>query len=115
MVFVNRRMELDRIRQLARAVVASRAERHLAIVGVRRIGKSRLIEHYVESGPPLPVAVVQVDAASTTIPAFLLAMVRETVNAVARARGQPGLSRAAAPVEIASLAGTLDARLAPEV
>lgn len=115
MAFVNRLQELDRIGQLARALVAGRAERHLAVVGVRRIGKSRLIEHYVESAPPLPVAVVQVDAASTTIQAFLLAMVRESVNAVARFHDHQTFSRAAGAVEIAGLAGTLDARLAPVV
>lgn len=114
MVFVNRRLELDRIAQIARAAVTGRVERHLAMVGVRRIGKSRLIEHYVESAPPLPVVVVQVDAASTTIQAFLLAMVRETINAIARYRGQASLPRGG-PVEMASLAAALDPRLAPEV
>lgn len=65
-VFVNGRREPDRIGQFARAVVAGWAERHLAIVGEWRIGKSRLIEHDFESRAPLPVAVLQGTAASTT-------------------------------------------------
>src|SRR5262245_35692259 len=86
-VFVNRKRELGRIEELARAARDGRPERHLAFVGVRRIGKSRLIEHYRDTAP-IAVAYVRMDSAATTLAVFLRAMVRATVNALALRRGQ---------------------------
>jgi hypothetical protein len=113
MVFVDRRAELDRIDRLAAAAKAGRPERHLALVGVRRIGKSRLIEHYVETHPDAVAVIVSVDAATTNPQAFLVGVVRACVDAVARAtRGAPLPSRIAGPVEIAAVAGALGTDLA---
>src|SRR5216683_2795784 len=113
MVFVDRRAELDHIDRLAVAAEAGRPERHLALVGVRRIGKSRLIEHYVETHPNAIAVIVSVDAATTNPQAFLVGMVRASVDAVARATsGTPRTSRIAGPVEIAGAAGALGSDLA---
>lgn len=115
MPFVNRRVELERIGQLARQAQAGRPERHLAFVGVRRIGKSRLIDHYRESSPPLAIVRLQVDSAASTIPVFLRTVVRETVNALARRRGVRMLGKAAEDNEVTATAGALGPAVAEQV
>lgn len=105
MIFVNRRDELYRLDRFAEAVERGSVERHLAFVGVRRIGKSRILAHFVETRPALTAVVVQVDEACTTPQAFLLYMARATADALARSAGRPALSKLAGPVEIASEAG----------
>ncbi len=112
MPFVNRRRELDRLRQFARAVEAGRPERHLAFIGPRRIGKSRLIERYLEDERPFVAIVLQVDEASTTMQAFLLSMVRATISGLAHHRARPPLPKMATPVEIAVAAGALGPEVA---
>ena len=107
MPFVNRLSELQRIEQLAREARRGRPERHLAFVGVRRIGKSRIIEHYRDDAPEVVVVSVQMDSATSTIPTFLRTMVRETLNGLARRRGVPLVGKTAGDAEIAGLAGAL--------
>jgi hypothetical protein len=78
-VFVNRKRELGRIEQLARAAQVGRPERHLTLVGVRRIGKSRLIEQYRDTAP-IAVSSVRMDWGATTLAVFLRALMRATIN-----------------------------------
>ncbi|MHB1161366.1 MAG: AAA family ATPase [Chloroflexota bacterium] len=106
MIFINRRDELDRLDRLAEAVGRGQAERHLAFVGVRRMGKSRLVSRFVETRPEVITAVVQMDEASTTLQAFLLYFVRATVDGLGRHAGHSPLSKMAGPVEIAAEAAT---------
>lgn len=115
MAFVNRKVQLGYIEQLARAAITGRPERHLALVGVRRIGKSRLIEQYRDGAPPLAVAHVKMDSAAATIPQFLREMVRATVNGVARRRGVAPLDKTANDLAVLSLAFQLDPELGSQV
>lgn len=112
--FVNRKAELAYIEQLARATVAGWPERHLALVGVRRIGKSRLLEHYCDQAP-LAVAHLGVDSAASTIPLFLREMVRATVNGFARRRGLFPLDKTQADPALLALAIQIDPRLGEQV
>lgn len=115
MAFINRRIHLQYIEQLARATVAGRPERHLALIGVRRIGKSRLIEHYRDSSPPVALVHIGLDSAAVTMPQFLREVVRATVNGVARKRVQVPLDKTASDQAVLSLAYQLDGRLAGHV
>lgn len=51
MAFINRIAELDYVRRLAEEARAGREKRHVAFVGVRRIGKSRIVEQIGRRGP----------------------------------------------------------------
>jgi hypothetical protein len=113
--FVNRIVELDYIHRLAEQTRAARKKRHLAFIGVRRIGKSWIVARYAANNPPLAVAEVAVDSASATLPQFLRAFVRATVNGVARLRNEPELDRTADDRSILALAARLDARLGEQV
>ncbi|MBI4491899.1 MAG: hypothetical protein HY690_03800 [Chloroflexi bacterium] len=115
MAFVNRLVELALIEQLAQAAIAGRPERHLAFVGVRRIGKSRIVERYRDQAPPLAVAHVGIDSAAATIPQFLREMVRATVNGVARRNGGAPLDKTAADPAVLALALRLNPQLGEHV
>ena len=91
MVFINRRTELDHLERLCSAVVGGTTQRHLAFVGVRRIGKSLLLAHYIESNPPALRIPFQVDEASTSFPMFLMTMLRAAVGVAAHRAGLPSL------------------------
>ncbi|MBI4493652.1 MAG: ATP-binding protein [Chloroflexi bacterium] len=106
MVFVNRRDELDRLSRFAEAVARGPIARHLAFTGVRRIGKSRLLSRFVETHPEHTIVAVQVDEASTTLQGFLLAIMRATIDGLARRAGHPPLPKMAGPIEIVAEAAT---------
>jgi hypothetical protein len=91
-----------------------RPERHLAFVGVRRIGKSRLIEHYRDTAS-VAVAYGPMDSAATTLAVFLQAMVRATVNALALRRGRAEVGKSADDLEVVARAAALDGNVVERV
>jgi hypothetical protein len=111
MAFVNRRLELARIVQFVQGVQAGTPERHLALVGVRRIGKSRIIEHYLEARPPVVAITVQMDEATTTLQTFLLTTVRAVLVGLARHAGVEPPPAGASLVQLATTAGRVGDRV----
>src|SRR5215469_6594126 len=111
MAFVNRRLELARIVQFVEGVQAGTPERHLALVGVRRIGKSRIIERYLETKPPVVAIAVQMDEATTTLQTFLLTMVRAVLVGLARHAGIEPPPAGAGLVQLATTAGRVGDRV----
>ncbi len=107
MAFVNRRKDLDRLSRFATAVARGAPERNVAVIGVRRIGKSYLLEQFAASQPPVMLVKLAGDSASTTLHQFLLAMVRSTISALVTSRGGGALSSGAGNVEIAASAARL--------
>src|SRR5436309_15703780 len=110
MAFVNRRLELARIVQFVQGVQAGTTERHLALGGIRRIGKSRIIEHYLEARPPVVAVAVQMDAAMTTLQTFLLTMIRAVLVGRARYAGCQPPPAGASPVQLERTDGRLGDR-----
>lgn len=104
MPFVDRNVERTRLAALARDVQAGTPERHLALVGPRRIGKSKIIEDYLarESTPasPVVVALLAMDGASATLQTYLVEMVRAVVAGFSRRAGRAALGAAASLVEL---------------
>lgn len=116
MPFVDRNVERTRLAALARDVQAGTPERHLALVGPRRIGKSKIIEDYLarESTPasPVVVALLAMDGASATLQTYLIEMVRAVVAGFSRRAGRAALGAAASLVELVAEAAIIDPRLA---
>lgn len=110
MPFINRHVELARLDAFARDIEAGTPERNLALIGVRRIGKSRIMEHFrdgiVASGRPPVVVSLQMDAASTTLQTYLISMAAAVTDGLLRYRGEPALGQAPSPIQIAAAAAT---------
>jgi hypothetical protein len=107
MPFINRHLELARLDAFARDIGAGTPERNLALIGVRRIGKSKILEHFRDGLPtedPLVVVNLQMDAASTTLPTYLLTMTSAVVDGLLRQAGRPTLGQAPSPTDIAAAA-----------
>lgn len=107
MPFIDRRAELARLDAFARDIEAGAPERNVALVGTRRIGKSKILEHFREtlpSGTGVVVAAIAMDGASTTPVAYLTSMVEAVVNGLLRRAGSPPLGPAPSVPAIASAA-----------
>ncbi|MCL4508819.1 MAG: hypothetical protein M1296_04745 [Chloroflexi bacterium] len=84
-MFVNRATEIaaldDVLRLLPRAI-----RRHTALLGLRRIGKTPLLDQVRRRHPTIAIARLDVDAIVTSPEHFARAVVSETLSAVLRAR-----------------------------
>lgn len=103
-LFIDRRTQLSRLEQFARTVRDGTPERHLAFLGVRRIGKSRLVERFRDLRHGVAIVSFETDEAATTLQAFLLEIVRATIAAVAVHVGQPPPTKRAAPLNLLAAA-----------
>lgn len=115
MVFVNRSLERARLDILCAELARGTVERHLALIGPRRIGKSKIIEDVLDrrgiAGAPLAVALVQMDSATATPHVYLTAMIRAVVEAFDRRAGRVALDATATTAELATEAALLDPEL----
>lgn len=102
MPFVNRFVERAKMDVLAADVRSGTTERHLALVGPRRIGKSRLLSDFrgrTAPGKDLVAVEVAIDQASATPSSYLTVMVRGVVNAFSWRAGRAGLGEAGTPMD----------------
>ena len=84
MAFVNRRRELQLLETLAQATARAYPARHLALTGVRRIGKSEILRHFVSTHPDLIVVALDVDKVVPTFRHLFLAFIRAGLDAYLR-------------------------------
>ena len=110
MPFVNRFAERHRMDFLAADVQRELTERHLALVGPRRIGKSRLLTDYRDRAAATgAVATVEiaVDSAASTLPTFLLEMVRGVTAGFLRHASHRPLPEAPTEAQMAAAAAAV--------
>lgn len=106
MPFINRHTELDRLRLFAQEIARGTPERHLALVGIRRIGKSRIVEQFLTEHRDAIMVVVAIDAAAATLQTYLMTMTRAVLAALARDSESQPPPQGANLVELASAAAT---------
>lgn len=85
-IFVNRAAELASFDRII-AGQTTGLRQHVAVLGLRRIGKSLLLDEVQRRHPHLAIARLDVDAVVATPDDFARAVVAETLSGVLRARG----------------------------
>jgi len=119
MPFIDRHVERARLDAFSRDVSGGGVERHLALVGPRRIGKSRILDDFLSGtampGAPIAVARLAMDGASATLRTYLIEMIRAVVAAYSRRAGRPEIGPAATTDELAAEAAVVDPGLATAI
>ncbi|MCL4465574.1 MAG: ATP-binding protein [Chloroflexi bacterium] len=112
-LFVDRVHEIDEFDSLLSDIARGR-KRHVALLGLRRIGKTVLLAEVQKRHPEFPIVYLALDETVSNPEDFARALLAQTLQVAALLRGlEPPLTQS--DEDLAGLAGTLHPKLVPLV